>query len=175
MTNNDILRRIRYAFDFGDSKMIALFGAAELEVTREQISAWLKKDDDPALVELPTPELATFLNGLINDRRGKREGAQPEPEERLNNNIILRKLKIALNLIDDDILEIMTLAGRSLSKPELSAFFRKPGHKHFRNCMDQVLRNFLTGLALKNRADKKPASSTKEAPKETTKPPFKWE
>ncbi|MDT8375403.1 MAG: DUF1456 family protein [Mariprofundaceae bacterium] len=167
MTNNDILRRIRYAFDFGDSKMIALFGAADLQVTREQVSSWLKKDDDPALVGLATDELATFLNGLINDRRGKREGPQPEPEKRVNNNIIFRKLKIALNLKDDDILEIMTLAGRNLSKPELSAFFRKPGHKHYRACMDQVLRNFLTGLALKHRAEKQP-----EPP---ATPTFRWE
>ncbi|MES0371760.1 MAG: DUF1456 family protein, partial [Mariprofundaceae bacterium] len=91
MTNNDILRRIRYAFDFNDTRMIALFGAAELEVTREQISAWMKKDDDPELVDLSSPELATFLNGLINDKGGRRDGPQPEPEKRLNNNIILRK------------------------------------------------------------------------------------
>jgi uncharacterized protein YehS (DUF1456 family) len=171
MTNNDILRRIRYAFDFGDSKMIALFGAADLQVTREQISAWMKKDDDPDLQDLETPVLATFLNGLINDRRGKREGPQPEPEQRLNNNIVFRKLKIALNLKDDDLLEIIALGGRSLSKHELSAFFRKPGHKHFRNCMDQVLRNFLTGLALKNREEKKPGSP----PEPSSEPAFKWE
>jgi len=167
MTNNDILRRIRYAFDFGDSKMMALFGAAGLEVTREQVSSWLKKDDDPALVELLTPELATFLNGLINNRRGKREGPQPKPEPRMSNNIVLRKLKIALNLKDDDLLEIIALGGQKLSKHELSAFFRKPDHKHFRLCMDQVLRNFLTGLALKNRAEKQP-----EPP---ATPAFKWE
>jgi uncharacterized protein YehS (DUF1456 family) len=171
MTNNDILRRIRYAFDFDDSKMIALFGAADLQVTREQVSAWLKKDDDPALVELGHSELAIFLNGLINDRRGKREGPQPEPEQRLNNNIIFRKLRIALNLKDDELLEIIALAGRRLSKPELSAFFRKPDHKHYRACLDQVLRNFLTGLALKNREKKKPASP----PEPSSKPAFKWE
>ncbi len=153
MTNNDILRRIRYAFDFGDSKMIALFAAADLQVTREQVSAWLKRDDDPALQECSSSELATFLNGLINDRRGRRDGPQPEPEQRLNNNIIFRKLRIALNLKDDDLLEIIALAGRRLGKPELSAFFRKPDHKHYRVCKDQVLRNFLAGLALKNRKE----------------------
>ena len=171
MTNNDILRRIRYAFDFGDSKMIALFGAADLQVTREQVSAWLKRDDDPALQECNASELATFLNGLINDRRGKREGPQPEPEQRLNNNIIFRKLRIALNLKDNDLLEIIALAGRRPSKPELSAFFRKPDHKHYRVCKDQVLRNFLTGLALKNREEKKPASP----PEPSSEPAFKWE
>jgi len=167
MTNNDILRRIRYAFDFSDSKMIALFALADSEVTREQVSAWLKKDDDPALQELGTCELATFLNGLINDKRGKREGSQPEPEKRLNNNIVFRKLKIALNLKDDDVVNVLSLADLRFSKHELSALFRKPEHKHYRMCKDQVLRNFLNGLALQHRTDIKP-------PKKLEKPVFKW-
>ncbi len=151
MTNNDILRRIRYTFDFSDSKMIEIFGLADYQVTREQISAWLKKDDDPAFEECDDAQLAVFLNGLINDRRGKKEGAQPEPEQRLNNNIIFRKLKIALDLKAEDILAILNLADVHISKHELSAFFRKPDHKHYRDCKDQVFRNFLNGIQLKYR------------------------
>jgi len=151
LTNNDVLRRIRYAFDFNDSKMIAIFGLADEEVTREQISDWLKKDDDPAFQNLSDTQLAIFLNGLINDRRGKKDGAQPEPEKRINNNIIFRKLKIALDLKAEDILEILALTDVSISKHELSAFFRKPGHKHFRNCKDQILRKFIEGVQLKYR------------------------
>ena len=129
MTNNDILRRIRYTFDFSDSKMIVIFGLADYQVTREQISDWLKKDDDPAYQKCSDTQLAIFLNGLINDKRGKKEGLQPEPEKRLTNNIIFRKLKIALGLKAEDVLEIMKRADFSMSKHELSAFFRKPGHK----------------------------------------------
>ena len=149
MTNNDILRRIRYTFDFDDSKMIALFGLAGLEVTRAQVSDWLKKEDDPAHQNCTDKQLAIFLNGLIIDRRGKKDGPQPEPEKRLNNNIIFRKLKIALDLQADDILEIINIADLHISKHELSAFFRKPGHKHYRECKDQILRNFLKGIQLK--------------------------
>ncbi|VAW85006.1 Glutamate synthase [NADPH] large chain [hydrothermal vent metagenome] len=148
MTNNDVLRRLRYTFDFSDSKMIKIFDLADHQVTRAQISAWLKKDDDPDFKSCSDSELATFLNGLINDKRGKKEGAQPEPEKRLNNNIIFRKLKIALNLQSDDVLAMLALAELSISKHELSAFFRKPEHKHFRACKDQVLRRFLTGMQL---------------------------
>ena len=151
MTNNDVLRRIRYIFDFGDDKMISLFAQADCEVSREQVSNWLKKEDMDDYQALGDMRLASFLNGLINDRRGRKEGAQPEPESRLTNNIILRKLKIALNLKDDDILAIMKLVGVSLSRHELSAFFRKSGHKHYRECKDQMLRNFLRGLQLKYR------------------------
>ncbi len=154
MTNNDILRRIRYAFDFSDSKMMALFALEDHSVSRQKISAWLKKDDDPALVECSAKELAIFLNGLINDRRGKREGPLSRPELRLNNNIIFRKLRIALNLKDDDILAVLKLAGFSLSKAELSAFFRNSESRQYRVCKDQVLRNFIKGLQLKHRPDK---------------------
>ena len=107
MTNNDVLRRIRYTFDFDDSKMIAIFGLADCEVTREQISDWLKKDDNPAYQKCSDTQLAIFLNGLINDNRGKKEGPQPEPEQRLTNNIVFRKLKIALDLKAEDVLDIM--------------------------------------------------------------------
>ena len=142
MQNNDILRRIRYTFDLSDSKMISIFGLAEHQVTRAQISDWLKKDDDPAFQKCRDIQLAFFLNGLINDKRGKKEGPQPKPEKRLTNNMIFMKLKIALNLKAEEVLEIMELAGFPMSKPELSAFFRKPGHKHYRECKDQILRNF---------------------------------
>lgn len=152
MTNNDVLRRIRYAFDFNDSKMIAIFAKAGHDVTREQVSDWLKGDDDPAFKPCNDLQMAIFLNGLINDRRGKREGEQPQPEKRLNNNIIFRKLKIALDLKAEDILAIIGLTKVDIGKHELSAFFRKPAHKNYRECQDQVLRNFLNGLQIKYRA-----------------------
>lgn len=149
MTNNDVLRRIRYTFDYSDSKMIELFALAGQQVTREQICNWLKKEDDPDYQNCNDVYLAVFLNGLINDKRGKKEGPQPEPEKRLTNNIIFKKIKIALNLKAEDILEILELADFNLGKPELSAFFRNPNHKHYRDCKDQVLRNFLKGVLLK--------------------------
>jgi uncharacterized protein YehS (DUF1456 family) len=156
VTNNDILRRIRYAFDFSDSKMIAIFGLANLEVTREQVSDWLKKEDDPAYQKCTDTQLAIFLNGLINDRRGKKEGPQPEPEKHLTNNIIFRKMKIALDLKADDVLDILDLANLRISKHELSALFRRPDHKHYRSCKDQILRNFLKGVQLKYRDNMPP-------------------
>ncbi len=158
MTNNDVLRRIRYIFDYNDTKMITIFELADLKVSRDQISDWLKKDDDPAYKALSDTQLAIFLNGLINDKRGKKEGPQVAPEKTLNNNIIFRKLKIALNLKEEDTLAILELANLRISKHELSAFFRRADHKHYRVCKDQVLRNFLKGLQLKYRPTAKPDS-----------------
>lgn len=156
MTNNDILRRIRYIFDLNDTKMITVFDLADCKVTREQISEWLKKDDDPAYKACNDNQLATFLNGFINLRRGKKDGPQPEAEKKLNNNIIFRKLKIALNLKNEDVLELLQLAELRISKHELSAFFRREDHKHYRVCKDQILRNFLKGVQLKHRPATKP-------------------
>jgi len=152
MNNNDVLRRIRYTFNFDDTKMINIFELGGLQVTRAQISDWLKKEDDPDYQECSDVQLATFLNGLIVDKRGRKDGPQPEPETSLTNNIIFRKLKIALNLQADDVLKLIKRADFSMSKHELSAFFRKPDHKHYRKCKDQVLRYFLKGLQLEYRS-----------------------
>lgn len=149
MDNNDVMRRIRYTFDFNDSKMIEIFAMADHVVTRAEISDWLKKDDDPAYQAVTDNKLAIFLNGFIIDKRGKKDGAPPIAELRLNNNIIFRKLKIALNLQDDDILEILKSANLRVSKHELSAFFRHPSQHQYRLCEDQILRNFLLGMQKK--------------------------
>ena len=153
MTNNDVLRRIRYIFDFNDKKMIDLFDGADCQVSREEISNWLKKEEEPAYQECSDTQLTVFLDGLIIDKRGKREGSAAPPQNQLTNNIIFRKLKIALALEDKRILEIMSLAGLHISKHELSALFRKPDHKHYRLCKDQMLRNFLKGLQLEYRGE----------------------
>lgn len=149
MNNNDILRRVRYVFDFSDSKMISIFGLAGHEVTRAEISDWLKRDEDPAFQKCSDTQLAIFLNGLINDKRGKKEGPQPKPEKRLTNNIIFNKLKIALNLKAEDTIRLFDLVDFPMSKHELSSFFRKPDHRNYRECKDQVLRKFLKGVQLK--------------------------
>lgn len=151
MTNNDILRRIRYTFDLKDSTVVEIFAAADHATTKADISHWLQREGDADYRAMTDAELAAFLNGFINTRRGKREGAQPPAEKRLTNNMIFMKLRIALNMKAEVILEILQDADFYLSKHELSAFFRKVGHKHYRECKDQVLRNFLTGLQQKFR------------------------
>ena len=151
MTNNDCLRRIRYILDFSDSKMIAIFGLANVETDRKEISAWLKQDDDKDFEECSDSSFAAFLNGMIVALRGEKEGDTPRVETRLNNNMVFIKLKIALSLKADEILQILKSAGQEISKHELSAFFRRPDHKHYRECKDQILRNFLNGLRINYR------------------------
>lgn len=149
MTNNDILRRLRYTFDLNDNQVIEVFALAGLEVSRAEISDWLKKDDDPDYKPIYDPQLAVFLTGFIIQKRGKKEGEEPKSEKKLNNNIVFRKLKIALSLKDEDIIEILELVDFRMSKHELSAFFRNPTQNQYRPCKDQVLRNFIHGLQVK--------------------------
>ncbi len=151
MNNNDILRKLRYTFKFNDDRVMALFDSGGRAASRTEISAWLKKVDDADFVFIPDRELAAFLNGFINFKRGKRSEKQPLPEENLNNNIIFRKIKIALNLKVEDIVEIYKLVGMRVSKHEINAFFRKPQQNQYRRCLDQFLRNFLFGLQRKYR------------------------
>ena len=166
MIANDVLRRLRYIFDLSDSKMITLSSSGGNKITRAEISDWLKKDDHPDYKVCSDMQLSTFLNNFITEKRGKRDGPQPEPEKSLSNNMIFMKLKIALNLKAEDVLEILQSANFKLGKHELSAFFRKPGHKHFRECKDQVLRNFLQGLAVKYRNITNENKDGKTAPKQ---------
>ncbi len=155
MKNNVVLRQLRYIFDLSDDEMINLFAQAEVVVTRAAISDWLKKEEHEDYQSISDSEFASFLNGFINQRRGKREGPQAAPERQLNNNIIFRKLKIALAYKDTDILDAFERAGLLISKHEISAIFRNPNQTQYRDCEDQFLRNFLYGLQLKYRPKEK--------------------
>ncbi len=149
MTNNDVLSRLRYILNVDDEKMAAIYRHTGRQTTEAQMEKWLKKEEDAGFQKMPDEKLATFLNGLIIEKRGRKDGPQPIPEKKLTNNILLKKLKIAFKLKDFDILELFTLADQAISKHELSAFFRKPGHKNFRICNEQFFRKFLTGLQKK--------------------------
>lgn len=172
MDNNDILIRLRYALDIRDIDMKKIFKLGGADFTQEDLKRLLTKsketyryDDD--LVD-KTPEnaenlkcknstLEAFLNGLILFKRGKPEPKPDLPEtpalptpDNLNN-ILLKKLKIALSLTSEDMLDIFQKAGLIVTKSELSALLRKEGHKNYKECGDKFARNFLKGLAIKSR------------------------
>jgi uncharacterized protein YehS (DUF1456 family) len=133
--------------------MIKLFEKGGLTVTRSEISDYLKKEEDVQHKPLNDRLFAHFLNGLIIHFRGTKDGILPEAEKQLNNNIIFRKIKIALNMKDEDILEVFELARIRVSKHEVSAIFRNPSQPQYRECKDQFLRNFLDGLIKKYRKE----------------------
>lgn len=162
MTNNDILRRIRYIFNLRDGSIVDIFRLGNKEVSMKSVYSWLLKEEESDYTSLQDSDLAHFLNGFIVKMRGAKDGIQPVAEDVLNNNIILRKLKIALNYKDDDIIHILDLADMRIGKSELSALFRNQNHPHYRLCKDQFLRNFLMGLQLKLRPKNLEVSEEKE-------------
>ncbi len=152
MLNNDFLRRLRYALDLNDKTMLTIFKHMGNEVEVGYLKAIMTKEGEPGFIACRDSQLCQFLDGLIIHNRGLQEGKGiPEPQKRINNNEILQKLRIALELKADDVVDILKLANFRLSKAELGAFFRKPEHRNYKACGDQVIRNFLAGLTKRNR------------------------
>lgn len=152
MINNDVLRSVRYLLDLGDAKIVEITRLAGHEIDKAEISAFLKKEDEEGYLPCPDEVMAHFLDGLVLFKRGKDDRLPAHPIELpVTNNVVLKKLRVAFELKEDDLHALLNAAKFPLSKPELSALFRKAGHKNYRPCGDQLLRNFLKGLTLRIR------------------------
>ncbi len=154
MNNNDILRRFRYALDIKDYAIIEIFELAGNKMEQSRLTDLLKKEDEPGFIECDDEIVRNFFDGYIIFKRGKREdkpGQAPVSVPPLNNNLILKKIRIALEFKEDDMLDILRSAGADASKSELSALFRRKGHRNYKPCGDQFLRNFLNGLTTRFR------------------------
>ena len=153
MTNNETLRRIQHALNLKNSQIIKAFEQADTAVAHDQVNNWLKAENEKSFSKMKDKELAIFLNGFINLKRGKKEGEQPKPETSLTNNMVFMKLRIALNMKAEDVLDVLEVVGISLSKYEIGAYFRKPNNKNYKECPDQLLCDFLNGVQFTNRPD----------------------
>jgi uncharacterized protein YehS (DUF1456 family) len=148
MTHNDILRSLRYLLNVSDAQMAHIFGLGNRQVSRAEVVAFLKTEDDEGYQPCNDMALAHFLNGMVTYKRGKDEGRPPQPVEvPVTNNTVLKKVRVAFELKDDDIIGLLQTAGLRVSKAELGAFFRRPDHRNYRPCGDQILRNVLKGLS----------------------------
>ncbi len=151
MTNNDLLRRLRYALNLNGETIAELCTLGGHEIGPIDVLVLLKKEAETGFVVCDDTVMGAFLDGLIVSRRGAHDpkpGSAKTADMALNNNLILRKLRIALELNDEAMLSILGKAGVQLSKSELSAMFRAEGHRNFKPCGDQILRNFIRGLTL---------------------------
>jgi uncharacterized protein YehS (DUF1456 family) len=151
MTNNDLLRRLRYALKLNGETIASLSTLGGHEINPIDVLKLLKKEEEPGFVACDNMVMGAFLDGLITSRRGAQDpkpGSAKLTDMVLNNNLILRKLRIALELNDGAMLTILAKAGVQLSKSELSAMFRAEGHRNYKPCGDQILRNFVRGLTL---------------------------
>ena len=172
MDNNDILIRLRYALDIRDIDMQNIFKLGGADFTLEEVKRLLTKsketyrydneankiNQEDENIKCNNSTLEAFLNGLIILKRGKQEPkpGQPDTSGATNygsnpNNMLLKKVKIALSLTSEDILDIFQKAGVTVTKGELSALLRREGHSNYKECGDKYARNFLKGFALKTR------------------------
>jgi uncharacterized protein YehS (DUF1456 family) len=158
---NSVFRRLRFALSLDDIATIAIFKLVDYEMEAAYLHSIMKHENDDGFLPMRDKILALFLDALIIKKRGKQEGPnarKPEvlgPKQRISNNEILRKIKIAMSYRDDDMMQILRLAQFNVSKGELSALFRRTDHRSYKVCGDQLLRNFLQGMVKKYRPDAK--------------------
>ena len=157
MNYNDLLRRLRYALRLSDAEALELLALGGRPAAPGTLASWYRKEDEPGYAECDMGSLRALLDGLVAKRRGPRDadggapGAAARPEL-LDNNLVLKKLRVALELREEDLLAIMRAGGVEVSKGELSALFRRKDQKNYKPCLDQFLRRFLAGLAVWRKA-----------------------
>jgi uncharacterized protein YehS (DUF1456 family) len=152
MIHNDVLRSVRYMLDISDGKVADITLLGGLEISKADVISYTKKDEEEGFVHCPDAVLAHFLDGLVIYKRGRDESRPAQPVELpVTNNVVLKKLRVAFELKEDDMHAVLKSVDFPVSKPELSALFRKFGHSNYRPCGDQLLRNFLKGLTLRVR------------------------
>jgi uncharacterized protein YehS (DUF1456 family) len=150
MITNDYLRSIRFVLDINDSKMCEIAALEGHQIELDKMKSYLKVEEEEGFIKCPDVTMAHFLDGLVTMKRGKDETKQTFPlEVPVTNNVVLKKLKVAFSLKEDDMHEVLGRAGFSIGRSEMSAFLRKKGHDNYRECGDQFLRNFFKGLGLK--------------------------
>ncbi|MDZ7755857.1 DUF1456 family protein [Rhodohalobacter sp.] len=162
MRNDEVIKSIRYILDLDDARIAEFLKLAGYQPSREEVSE-IFNDNKETITKIDGTEVekdtdhkltAHFLDGVIFHLRGKSDKHPPQPiQTPVTNNIVLKKLRVAFKLKDTDIIDILESEGLSISKTELSAFFRDDTHRNYKNCGDQVLRNFLRGLAKRKRGE----------------------
>ncbi|ERJ11357.1 YehS family protein [Haloplasma contractile] len=168
MDNNDRLIRLRYALDIKDDEMTNIFKLGGTNVTEADVKKILSKEsyededyirENTDFIRCTNEMLDSFLNGFITYKRGKQEDkpGKPKPapltitDDRHVNNVLLKKLKIALKLTSDDMHELFKKAGIEITNSELTAVLRREGQRNYKACGDRYARNFLKGLTIKYR------------------------
>lgn len=153
MTANDLLRRLRHALGMNASGIAALCSRAGYEIRPADVKRLLRREEEEGFEPCDSRVIEAFLDGLIIERRGPRDGGSAAPAAVLTNNIVIRKLRIALELDETGMLAVFRSAGTAVSRAELSALFRGAGQRNYKECGDQLLRNFLRGLYAERTTD----------------------
>ncbi len=143
---NEILYKITKALNLNSDEIIKIYSLAHYNMKSLHLENLLKKSQDDDFEICNYEELGTFIDGLILFKRGESSKKRKDEVVELTNNLILKKLRIALELKENEIEIIFGLADVELTKQQLSALFRKENNKNFKLCSNETLMAFLDGL-----------------------------
>lgn len=145
MTNNYTLKSIMTAIDLDKVAVLKAYKLVDKKITQDDVDDILRDEDDEKFILLSDEGFELFLNGLIAYKRGPSDKKAKKQKIYFSNNIVLKKLKIALDLKDEDIVQIFANDGLEITKSQLSAYFRRDGHINYRKCSDILLKRFIKG------------------------------
>ena len=147
MKINDILFRIKTALSLENKSIHEAYALVEYEMSQERLENILKKRQDTGYEDATYEELGLFLDGLVLLKRGVSSTPRDEDEiVALSNNLILKKLRVALELKEPELVILFALAEITITKRQIGSLFRKEGGKNFKPCSDELLLAFLEGL-----------------------------
>jgi len=147
LNTNDILYKITKALSLSVEEILEAYSLENFEMDVSHLENLLKKRQDKGFKACSYEELGVFLDGLVTLKRGPSPKKTNEDENlALTNNLILKKLRVAMELKEPETEIIFGLGEATLSKQELKSLFRKETHKNFKACSDELLLAFLNGL-----------------------------
>lgn len=147
MKTNDILHKIQKALNLNQEEMLEAYKLVDYKMEPAHLESLLKRRQDEGSKLCTYEELGVFLDGFVILKRGPSpKKANDDEIVELTNNLILKKLRIALELKEPETEIIFSLGEAELSKQQLASLFRKEGHKNFKECSDELLMVFLDGM-----------------------------
>ena len=143
---NEILYKIVKALNLDNKMVLEIYSLANYNISDLEIESILKRKQDDGFRACSYEELGAFLDGLITFKRGESSKKSSDEVVELTNNLILKKLRIALELKESEVEIIFSLSDVELTKQQLSSLFRKVSNKNFKLCSDELMLAFLDGL-----------------------------
>ena len=145
MKSSLLFQRITKALYLNINDLVSIYEIEAFPKSKEELRAMLQDEHSKRFKGASYEDLGIFLDGLITKNRGKSPNT-PQEEQTLNNNLVLKKLRVALNLKSHEMVMLFALVDVDISPSQINALFRNETHKNYRLCSDKMLLDFLDGV-----------------------------
>jgi len=145
MRPSDVIKSIKEDLNLNRHQIKHIYELEDFAITQDRIDSILKNRSKKNSANASYEELGVFLDGLISFKRGKSSAPQAQ-DVVLDNNLILKKLRVALNLKDEELAIIFELADFNISKSAIKDMFRAYDNPKYKECDNKTLKAFLEGL-----------------------------